>query len=188
MAQLYFYYGCMGCSKTAQALMMRFNYEQQGKKVALLKPTVDTRTPEGIVQSRIGLRSEAISVRREDNISRLFVEAKNSLPDIIIVDEAQFLTERQVDQLKDLALAGFPVLCYGLKTDFQTHLFEGSKRLIEIADSIQEIPILCKCGRKAEVNARISGNRIIKTGNQILIGDGERYRPMCYRCWKNNLI
>ncbi|HCS75731.1 MAG TPA: hypothetical protein DIW17_17895 [Clostridiales bacterium] len=107
---------------------------------------------------------------------------------MFIVDEAQFLTAKQVDELKDIAVSGFPVICYGLKTDFQTHLFEGSKRLIEIADFIQEIPILCKCGRKAEVNARISGSRIVKSGNQILIGDGERYRPMCYRCWENDLI
>ncbi len=114
--------------------------------------------------------------------------SKSSPPDVIILDEAQFLTKEQVNQLKDIAIKYIPVLCFGLKTDFQTHLFEGSKRLFEIADSIQEIKSICKCGRKAEVNMRIQNNKPIYNGNQISIGGNESYIGVCYKCWKEGKI
>ena len=175
----------MGSSKTANALMVKFNYEEKGYKVALLKPSTDNRDGIDIIKSRIGLQDKAIIIPKNENIMEWYI-TKSNLPDVMIVDEAQFLTEEQVNQLKDIAIKYIPVLCFGLKTDFQTHFFEGSKRLFEIADSIQEIKSICKCGRKAEVNARINNGKIIKTGKQVQIGGNESYIGMCYKCWKDN--
>lgn len=194
MAKLYFRYGCMNSSKTAQALMVKYNYEQQGKTVALLKPSVDTRTEEDVVRSRIGLEGRAIPFRRDEDLCGVCLGGRffrysggKPRPDVVIVDEAQFLTAAQVGQLKALAMENIPVLCYGLKTDFRTSLFEGSKRLFEIADSIQEIKTVCECGRKAEVNARFKDGEIVWEGEQIQIGGNESYRPMCYSCWAREI-
>ena len=165
--------------------MVKFNYEEKGYKVALMKPSTDNRDGIDIIKSRIGLQDKATVISKNDNILKWYIEKSNS-PDVIIIDEAQFLTEKQVNQLKDIAIKYIPVLCFGLKTDFQTHFFEGSKRLFEIADSIQEIKSICKCGRKAEVNARISNGKIIKTGEQVQIGGNESYVGMCYKCWKDS--
>lgn len=186
MPKLYFRYGCMGSSKTANALMVKFNYEEKGYKVALMKPSVDDRDGADIIKSRIGLQSKTIVVSKAEDIKEWYLSLPNK-PDVIIVDEAQFLTESQVNQLKDIAIEYIPVLCFGLKSDFMTHLFEGSKRLFEIADSIQEIKSICKCGRKAEVNARVKNGKIIDTGNQIEIGGNESYIGVCYKCWKEGL-
>jgi thymidine kinase len=185
MPKLYFRYGTMGSSKTANALMVKFNYEEKGYKVALMKPSTDNRDGTDVIKSRIGLQGKAIVISKNDNIMEWYI-TKSNFPDVIIIDEAQFLTEEQVNQLKDIAIKYIPVLCFGLKTDFQTHFFEGSKRLFEIADSIQEIKSICKCGRKAEVNARINNGKIIKTGEQVQIGGNESYIGMCYKCWKDN--
>ncbi|MDD4804875.1 MAG: thymidine kinase [Candidatus Pacebacteria bacterium] len=186
MPKLYFRYGCMGSSKTANALMVKFNYEEKGYKVALMKPSIDDRDGADIIKSRIGLQSKTIVISKAENIKEWYLSLPNK-PDVIIVDEAQFLTESQVNQLKDIAIEYIPVLCFGLKSDFMTHLFEGSKRLFEIADSIQEIKSICKCGRKAEVNARVKNGKIIDTGNQIEIGGNESYIGVCYKCWKEGL-
>ncbi len=181
MPKLYFRYGCMGSSKTANALMVKFNYEEKGYKVALMKPSVDDRDGVDIIKSRIGLQSKTIVISKAEDIKEWYLSLPNK-PNVIIVDEAQFLTESQVNQLKDIAIEYIPVLCFGLKSDFKTHLFEGSKRLFEIADSIQEIKSICKCGRKAEVNARVKNGKIIDTGNQIEIGGNESYIGVCYKC------
>jgi len=186
MPKLYFRYGCMGSSKTANALMVKFNYEEKGYKVALMKPSVDDRDGADIIKSRIGLQSKTIVISKAEDIKEWYLSLPNK-PNVIIVDEAQFLTESQVNQLKDIAIEYIPVLCFGLKSDFMTHLFEGSKRLFEIADSIQEIKSICKCGRKAEVNARVKNGKIIDTGNQIEIGGNESYIGVCYKCWKEGL-
>ena len=186
MPKLYFRYGCMGSSKTANALMVKFNYEEKGYKVALMKPSVDDRDGADIIKSRIGLQSKTIVISKAEDIKEWYLSLPNK-PNVIIVDEAQFLTESQVNQLKDIAIEYIPVLCFGLKSDFMTHLFEGSKRLFEIADSIQEIKSICKCGRKAEVNARVKNSKIIDTGNQIEIGGNESYIGVCYKCWKEGL-
>ena len=186
----------MNSSKTAQALMVKYNYEQQGKTVVLLKPTVDTRTEADVVRSRVGIESRAIPFQKDGDIRRICLGGRflrysggKPRPDVIIVDEAQFLTEDQVNQLKMLALDdSIPVLCYGLKTDFRTCMFEGSKRLFEIADSIQEIKTICRCGRKAEVNARFKNGEIVWEGEQIQIGGNESYQPMCYACWKKEIL
>ncbi|MEG1710450.1 MAG: thymidine kinase [Clostridia bacterium] len=188
MAKLYFKYGSMGSSKTAQALITKFNYEEQGMKVWLFKPSIDTRDNAEIVKSRVGLSAPSSLVRTDENIYELYKNKINAC-DVIIIDECQFLTEKQVDELADITLDfDVPVLCFGLKTDFLTHMFPGSKRLFEIAESISEIKNVCKCGRKATVNARIDANgRIITHGEQVYIGGNDTYKAMCYRCYKNKI-
>lgn len=185
MPKLYFKYGAMGSSKTAQALMVKFNYEEKGYSVGLLKPSVDNRDGETIVKSRIGLQDKGILIDKDKNIYDWFLQKRYG---VLIVDEAQFLSGAQIEQLKDIALEFVPVLCFGLKTDFQTHLFEGSKRLFEIADSITEIKSVCICGRKAEVNARICNGKIVREGEQVFIGGNESYIGLCYECWKKDRI
>ena len=172
MAKLYFKYGAMGSSKTAQALMCRFNYLQKGFEVYLFKPVVDTRGEENgipLVKSRIGLKSECIEFEKDENFFDI-CKRYDILHErrVIIIDEAQFLTREQVEQLKDISQS-IPVLCYGLLTNFKTELFEGSKRLVEIADSLNEIKSVCKCGRKATINARIINGKICVDGEELLI-------------------
>lgn len=184
MAKLYFKYGAMGCSKTAQALITKFNYEERNMKVLLLKPSVDTRDGEATVKSRIGLSKPCLSVSDTDDIYEIYKTAHTDCQ-VVIVDECQFLTPAQVDQLDDIVIDfNVPVLCFGLATDFLTHLFPGSKRLFEIAESISEIKSVCKCGSKATVNARIDENgKIVTEGDQICIGGNDRYVAMCRKCY-----
>ncbi|HBB28164.1 MAG TPA: thymidine kinase [Clostridiales bacterium] len=184
MAKLYFKYGAMGSSKTAQALITKFNYEERNMKVLFLKPSIDSRDGEFIVKSRVGLSAIATVVTPDENIYELFEKNKNNY-DVIIVDECQFLTEKQVDELLGIVVYfDVPVLCFGLRTDFATHMFPGSKRLFEVADSISEIKSICKCGAKATVNARIDENgKIIYEGEQICLGGNDRYIAMCIKCW-----
>ena len=184
--KLYFKYGVMGCSKSAQALMTKFNYEQQGYNVLLLKPVLDTRDNHGgkqVVKSRIGLESEAFAFSEKDNLIKVFKRHnKNKNIGVIIVDECQFCKTHHIDELKFLTKE-VPVLCYGLKTDFRTKLFEGSKRLLEIADSLTELKAICSCGRKATINARFSNGKLVTTGKIIDIGGDEKYKAMCYDCY-----
>ncbi len=185
MAKLYFKFGAMGCSKTAQALITKFNYEERGMKVLLLKPSVDDRDGATIVKSRIGLQEEAITVSSDVDLYKTYVENYKEDCNIIIVDECQFLTPEQVDELGQIVIDfNVPVLCFGLATDFTTHLFPGSRRLFEIAESISEIKSVCKCGAKATVNARLDDHgNIVSTGEQVCIGGNDRYVAMCRRCW-----
>lgn len=184
LAKLYFRYGAMGSSKTAQALITKFNYEERGMKVWLIKPALDTRDGESSLRSRIGLEAKADALNAEFDIFKAFSSSKNA--DVIIADEAQFFTTEQIDQLRKIVdELDIPVLCYGLRTDFLTHTFEGSKRLMEIADSISEIKTICECGKKAIVNARIDENgKIITSGGQIMLGGNDSYIAMCHACWK----
>ncbi len=187
LAKLYFRYGAMGSSKTAQALITKFNYEERGMKVWLIKPALDTRDGESVLRSRIGLVAKADALNAEFDIFEAFSSSKKS--DVIIADEAQFFTTEQIDQLRRIVdELDIPVLCYGLRTDFLTHTFEGSKRLMEIADSISEIKTICECGKKAIVNARIDENgRIITRGGQIVLGGNDSYIAMCHACWKKKI-
>ncbi len=184
MAKLYFKYGAMGCSKTAQALITKFNYEERGMKVLLIKPAVDTRDGQDVVKSRIGLEAKAFAVSVDVDLYKFYTE-KHSDCDVIIVDECQFLTPEQVDELGMLVIdKSVPVLCFGLATDFTTHLFPGSRRLFEIAESISEIKSVCKCGAKATVNARFDDNgNIVYRGEQVVLGGNSRYTAMCRKCW-----
>ena len=184
MAKLYFKFGAMGCSKTAQALITKFNYEERGMKVMLMKPAVDNRDGESITRSRIGLSEPTLEVSQTEDLYAVY-EKNYSACGVIIVDECQFLTPEQVDQLGQIVIDfNIPVLCFGLATDFTTHMFPGSKRLFEIAESISEIKSVCKCGAKATVNARMDdhGNIVFK-GEQVCLGGNDRYVAMCRKCW-----
>ncbi len=188
MAKLYFKYGAMGCSKSAQALMCKFNYEQKGFKVLLIKPSIDTRDySEGkpVVKSRIGIQSECEIICKDASLLELYKKlSENNKYDVMIIDEAQFCSESQINDCKEISV-DIPVICYGLKTNFRSYLFEGSKRLIEIADSISEIKSLCSCGANATVNARLINGEIVTEGEEVVIGGDETYVAMCYNCWRN---
>lgn len=187
MAKLYFKYGAMGSSKTAQALITKFNYEERGMDVWLLKPSVDCRDGETLLRSRIGLEATADVVRPEDDIRALYVARGHH--DVVIVDECQFLTPEQIEQLRQLVdEENLPVLCFGLRTDFLTHLFPGSRRLFELADSITEIKTICECGSKATVNARIDGEgHVVTEGAQVFLGGNDSYIAMCHACWRRRI-
>ena len=183
MAKLYFKYGAMGSSKSANALITKFNYEERGMRVWLIKPATDTRDGEGLIASRIGLSAKADIISHEESIIALL--DKMSGIDVIITDECQFFTPEQIDELREIVnFRDIPVLCFGLRTDFMTHLFPGSRRLLEVADSITEIKTICSCGAKAIVNARIdSEGHVITSGGQVFIGGNDSYVAMCHECW-----
>ncbi len=187
MAKLYFKYGAMGSSKSAQALITQFNYEELGMRVWLIKPGTDDRYGINVIKSRVGLQREAAVVASEDSI-RARYEAVGDC-DVIIADEAQFLTPEQIDELRDIVdQKDVPVLCFGLRTDFLTHMFPGSKRLMELADSITEIKTICSCGSKATVNARMDQNGMIIThGDQVFLGGNDSYTAMCHSCWREKI-
>ena len=185
MAKLYFKYGAMGSSKTAQALITKYNYEENDLNVWLIKPSADTRDGVHILRSRIGLQAQVDIIAPEMDVYDLFEKTKKGICNVIIVDECQFLTPEQIDQLRQIVNDfNVPVMCFGLRTDFQTKLFPGSLRLMEIADTIQEIKTICDCGAKATVNARIDCNgHIVTEGAQVVLGGNDSYIAMCHRCY-----
>ncbi len=196
MPRLYFKYGTMGSSKSANALITRFNYMDKGFNVLLLKPDVGDESNE-IIATRLGLKAKALIFSKEDDFNELLKRENEKLNeekyenyDVIIIDEAQFLTAKQVEDLKNIADYEIPVMCFGLKTNYASYLFEGSKRLLELADSISEIKSICKCGRKAIMNGRIVEGNIVKTlidNNEIDIGSDDKYIGMCYKCWNSDV-
>ena len=187
MAKLYFKYGAMGSSKTAQALITKYNYEENDMSVWLIKPSADTRDGAAIVRSRIGLEAECEVITPQMDIHQLFC-ANRKDSDVIIVDECQFMTMDQIEQLRAIVDEfNVPVLCFGLRTDFQTKLFPGSMRLMELADAIEEIKTMCDCGTKATVNARINDGYIVTEGAQVVLGGNDCYIAMCHRCYKNGI-
>ena len=157
-------------------------------KVWLIKPATDTRDGDDVIKSRIGLSSPCDAIKKSDDIYAVFTE-KHADTDVIIADECQFFTAEQIDQLRALVNdKNLPVLCFGLRTDFLTRLFPGSRRLFEVADSITEIKTICECGRKATVNARIdSEGRIVTEGRQVFLGGNERYIAICHKCWTDRI-
>ena len=194
MAKLYYRYGSMGSSKTANALMTQFNYQEKGYNVLLMKPATDVRDDSfdenGVritkIRSRIGLEAVADVIAADANVLDIVKEKfKQGTVSVIIVDECQFLQPEQVDQLKYISeFIDIPVLCFGLRTDFQSKLFPGSQRLFELASSIQEIKHVCNCGQKSIINARLDGNgKVVTEGAQVEIGGNERYEAMCWKCW-----
>lgn len=187
MAKLYFKYGAMGSSKSAQALITKFNYEELGMSVWLIKPSVDTRDGADIIKSRIGLSCRAQVITPGQDIAAEY--ARVGRHDVIIADEAQFFTPAQIEQLRLLVdEEDIPVLCFGLRTDFLTHFFPGAQRLMELSDSITEIKTVCACGRKATVNARIDAHgRVITQGDQVFLGGNDSYIAMCHKCWKDKI-
>ena len=182
MAKLYFRYGAMGSSKTANAIMVQYNYQERGQKALMVKPALENRDGNRIVASRSGLQAKCEFI---ENLT--LEEAKRY--DCIIVDEAQFLNKAQVQLLVDIVDRGnVPVICYGLRADFQGNLFEGSHWLLALADSIEEIKTVCWCGKKATCNARLSNGHVIKEGEQVLLGGNESYVALCRKHWAEGKV
>lgn len=192
MGKIYFKYGVMSSSKSAQALMQKFSLEERNRSVWLIKPTCDTRDGKGIIKSRIGISMPCDTICKDENIFLSFLDRTREKTkengfgfDAIIVDEVQFLSPMQIDQLRSIAdNYSVSIYCYGLRTDFCCRFFEGSRRLMEVADTFDEIKVSCNCGNKATVSARIdSDGKILREGEQFQLGDA--YVPMCHSCWSN---
>lgn len=194
IAKLYFRYGTMGSAKTAMLLTTAYNFEERGLNYLCMKPVVDTRDAKNVIRSRIGIERECRWIYSDSNLYDEIETMRNTdpqqLPDWILIDEAQFLTARQVDQLAAIVDDfGCNVACYGLRTDFKGNMFEGSKRLFEMADTIDEVKSTCSCGRKTIMNARIdSHGDIITEGEQVEIGGNDRYVACCRKCWRNKKL
>lgn len=195
-SKLYFYHGPMGSSKSARLLTTAYDFEEKGIQIMVLKPSLDTRDGEGIIRSRTGLERKCIMIDKEINLYKAIKAYKNVLASQletlkwVIIDECQFLTEEQVDQLSDVVdFLDVNVMCFGLRTDFQSHLFPGSKRLFELADDIEEIKSTCECGeRKTSINARFDEDgEIVIEGSQVEIGGNDKYKAICRKCWKNKV-
>ena len=195
MAKLIFNFGPMNSRKSLDLLATAYNFEEKDMPFLALKSSLDTRD-EGVIKSRAGLERKCTLVTPEINIYEVVKQYNNILIvqgdkplKWILVDECQFLTEDQVDQLSDIVdYLDITVMCYGLRTDFKSHLFPASKRLFEIADTIEEIKSSCECGKKAMINARFdSEGNILTEGSQILVGGDDIYKPLCRKCWKDKI-
>lgn len=185
MAKLYYYYGAMNSSKTANALMTHFNYEEVGQRALICKTEADTRDGTRKIRSRIGLDMDCILLSELQQMSEKDIKSY----DCIIVDEVQFASREQIDFLSDIVdFMEVPVVCYGLRADFQNNLFEGSERLIAIADSIQEIKTVCWCGKKATCNARYNADGIVRDGEQVVLGANDSYVALCRKHYKLGML
>lgn len=191
--KLYFRYGTMGSAKTAMLLTTAYNFEERNMDYICMKPVIDTRESRNVIRSRIGIERECRWIYPATNLYefvRGLYRTEHRVVDWFLIDEAQFLSEQQVDQLSRVVDDfGCNVICYGLRTDFQSHMFEGSRRLFEIADTIDEIKSTCNCGRKTIINARIDANgNFVQEGAQVEIGGNDRYVAVCRKCWRNKRI
>ncbi len=190
MSKLYFYYSAMNAGKSTVLLQSSYNYHERGMRTLLFIPAIDTRAGPGRVKSRIGLEAEALALEPDEDIFEHVKAAHAAQPvACVLVDEAQFLTRRQVEQLTDIVdRLDIPVLCYGLRTDFQAQLFPGSAALLALADNLIELKTICHCGRKATMNLRVGPDgRGVKEGAQVEIGGNDRYVAMCRRHFKEAL-
>ena len=185
MAKLYFFYGAMNSGKTTRILQCDYNYEEKVMRAVIMKPSTDTKGNDKIV-SRIGASKKVdYLIEKNENIFDLIVEEFNHV-DLILVDEAQFLTVRQVNQLMDIVIdLDIPVMCYGLRTDFKSNGFPGARRLLEIAHSVEEMKTICKCGRKATFNARLVDGEFTFDGDQVAIDGSQNvtYDSLCPKCY-----
>ncbi|MBQ9073260.1 MAG: thymidine kinase, partial [Muribaculaceae bacterium] len=191
--KLYFRYGTMGSAKTALLLTTAYNFEERGMKYVCLKPIIDTRDKKNVIKSRICIERECRWIYHDTDLYQMaqeLFEQNMSVIDWFLIDESQFLTAEQVDQLSRIVDDyGSNVVCYGLRTDFKSNMFEGSRRLFEIADTIDEIKSTCTCGRKTIINARIDANGdFVEDGAQVEIGGDDRYIAVCRKCWRNKRI
>ena len=179
MAKLYYRYGAMGSSKTANAIMVQYNYNERNQRVLMVKPRIDNRDGERTVKSRCGLSTECIFMEELD-------ESAVTGYDCVIVDEAQFLTKKQVELLVHIVDdLNIPVIAYGLRADFRGNFFEGSQWLMAWADTIEEIKTICWCGKKATYNARVVNGKVAKEGEQIVLGGNESYVSLCRKHWQS---
>lgn len=187
MAKLYFRYGAMNCGKSSALMQVAHNYNENGMKVIVIKSSVDTKGGNHL-ESRIGLKRKVdILLDKEQSLESYYDIWQEDNIACILVDECQFLTEKQVEELWLVSkMIDIPVICYGLKTDFQSYLFEGSKRLLELADDITELTTICSCGKRAKFNARYVDGEFVTEGETVVI-DGAvaevQYRPLCGKCY-----
>jgi thymidine kinase len=190
MAKLYFYYSTMNAGKSTILLQSSYNYRERGMNTLILQPEIDTRFGVGTVASRIGIQAEAKTFQFNDNLLQLVQHQLQNTPlHCVLVDEAQFLTAPQVKQLSDVCdVLNIPVLAYGLRTDFQGNLFEGSQQLLAWADTMVEVKTICHCGRKATMVLRIGADgQAVREGNQVQIGGNDRYTSVCRQHFKQGL-
>ncbi|MGB7978847.1 MAG: thymidine kinase [Chlamydiales bacterium] len=186
MAKLYFRYGTMGSAKTLNLLAVAHNYRQQGKKIFLMKPDLDTRFGKERIKSRAGLEIDAdVLIADEQSLKGLDYSGVSC----ILVDEVQFLSAKVIEELRRIALEyDIPILCYGLRTDFKSHLFEGSARLMELADSIEEVKATCHyCNRKSTMNLKHVNGLATSEGPSVELGADEKYFPTCYKCYRREI-
>ncbi len=179
MAKLYFRYGAMGSSKTANAIMVQYNYRERNQRVLMVKPQLENRDGARIIRSRSGLETECVFA---EELEGMDLEGY----DCVIVDEAQFLTKAQVEFLVHIVDdLGIPVIAYGLRADFKGNFFEGSQWLMAWADTIEEVKTICWCGKKAICNARVINGAVAREGEQIVLGGDEQYVSLCRKHWCN---
>jgi len=190
VAQLYYRYSTMNAGKSIELIKVAYNYEERGKRVLVLTPSVDDRFGIGVIASRIGVTREAIAVNEDTNLLELFMkENKKSPIDCVLVDECQFLKKHHVQELVEIVdSCDVPVLAYGLKNDFKNELFEGSYYMLVYADKIEEIKTICWCGRKATMVARIVDGKFVKTGEQIVVGGNDMYISLCRKHYNDGRL
>lgn len=190
MAQLYYRYSTMNAGKSIELIKVAYNYEEKGKRVLALTPSVDDRYGVGVIASRIGITREAVSVNEEMNLLELFLRENKKDPiDCVLVDECQFLKKHHVQELVEIVDSfDVPVLAYGLKNDFKNELFEGSYYMLAYADKIEEIKTICWCGRKATMVARVVDGKFIKTGEQIMVGGNDLYVSLCRKHYNDGRL
>ena len=189
MAKLHFYYSAMNAGKSTSLLQANHNYGERGMETLLLTAALDDRAGRGVIKSRIGIETQAVAFEKADNLAEIVrTKAQGQSIGCVLIDEAQFLTRKQVNELTDLVdHDGIPVLAYGLRTDFRGETFEGSQYLLAWADDIREIKAICSCGKKATMNARVNEEgKIERDGNQIEIGGNERYVSLCRKCFTDS--
>ena len=183
MSKLYFRYGAMNCGKTTSLLQVAHNYEERGMKVVLIKPSIDTKANDS-VSSRIGVERKVDHLVSPEENLKGYLNLLVGNTSCVLVDEAQFLSESQVEELFVFSkLTNIPVICFGLRCDFRTNLFPGSKRLFELADEIEELYTICRCGRKARFNARIVNGEFTLDGDQVAIDGDVEYESLCGKCY-----
>ncbi|MDD2565353.1 MAG: thymidine kinase [Candidatus Gracilibacteria bacterium] len=188
MSKLYFHYGAMGAGKSLELIKVAYNYSERGKSVLIFNSALDTRFKQGEVSSRSGSSMPSITFNELTDFFKT-IEDLDLMPDCILIDESQFLTKNQVNDCgRIVTKLNIPVMCYGLRTDFLGNLFEGSKRLMELAQKIEEIKTICWCGCKATMNARISNGNMVIIGEQIEIGENDKYISLCLKHYSENNI
>lgn len=190
MAKLYFRYSAMNAGKTTQLIQVKYNYEERGQKVLVLKSAVDNRDGIGKIKSRIGIECDAIALNRDTNIFELVKEQLNRQKiDCILIDEAQFLSKAQVMQICSVVDdLNVPCMAYGLRSDFKGNLFPGSEALISLSDSIEELKTICWCGKKAIMNTRLLNGKAVYEGEQVQIGGNESYISLCRKHWREGKV
>ncbi len=190
MAQLYYRYSTMNAGKSIELIKVAYNYEERGKNVMTLVPSVDDRYGRGVITSRIGVQREALIVNNTSNILELFIEENEKKKiNCVLVDECQFLKKHHVLELVEIVDSfDVPVLAYGLKNDFRNEMFEGSYYMLIYADKIEEIKTICWCGRKATMVARVAGGKIVKQGEQVMIGGNDMYISLCRKHYNDGRL